>query len=375
LLGNAASLKEIRTQQKPDFALQPPENLVFQGAGSAGIAYIGGLRHLQNNKLTGKLKRIAGTSTGAIIAMLVAVGYTPDEMEEFLQKLQLDSFIDTEDPSYQGLLAEREKALNELLEGFLNCSEVSGDLAKEFYRKLTKCTGLSDGEKMRLWIEECIFKKTNTRRCTFGELHELVQKDPEKFKELHVFALRLNQNPLSEVHRFSSEDRKNKRLVISDAVCASASIPGVFTARILHEKDAEGVRYPREGKGSYSDGGPLINFPLDAFDDKQFQGSREWGMESNPLTLGIRLADPSSEVSPQPATGAFDLAQRVFYAFYHAQQIVSKLRPHDQERTISIPIPSTGLLKFDLTDAQKAALILAGDKGVENFLQPEKLPT
>ena len=57
------------------------KNLVLCGGGSKCIAFSGAIRFLEEYKILGKIKRIFGTSAGAIIGLLVAIGYTADEIE------------------------------------------------------------------------------------------------------------------------------------------------------------------------------------------------------------------------------------------------------------------------------------------------------
>jgi len=56
--------------------------LVLSGGASKGGAHIGVIRALEENNIP--IDYIAGTSIGAIIGVLYASGYTPDEMEKFI---------------------------------------------------------------------------------------------------------------------------------------------------------------------------------------------------------------------------------------------------------------------------------------------------
>jgi NTE family protein len=56
--------------------------LVLSGGGSRGAAHIGVIRALEENHVP--IDYIAGTSIGAIVGCLYAIGYTPDEMEKLL---------------------------------------------------------------------------------------------------------------------------------------------------------------------------------------------------------------------------------------------------------------------------------------------------
>ena len=56
--------------------------LVLSGGGSRGAAHIGVIRALEENHIP--IDYIAGTSIGAVIGSLYAIGYSPDEMETLL---------------------------------------------------------------------------------------------------------------------------------------------------------------------------------------------------------------------------------------------------------------------------------------------------
>ncbi len=56
------------------------KNLVFEGGGVKGIAYVGALEVLEKEGILGSIERVAGTSAGAMVAVLVALGYTATEL-------------------------------------------------------------------------------------------------------------------------------------------------------------------------------------------------------------------------------------------------------------------------------------------------------
>ncbi|VFS56685.1 Patatin-like phospholipase [Leminorella grimontii] len=53
----------------------PFENLVFEGGGVKGIAYVGALEVLEEEGILDNVKNVAGSSVGAIAAVLVGLGY------------------------------------------------------------------------------------------------------------------------------------------------------------------------------------------------------------------------------------------------------------------------------------------------------------
>ena len=51
----------------------PFKNLVFEGGGVKGIAYIGAIEALDQAGALNQIERVAGTSAGAITAMLMSL--------------------------------------------------------------------------------------------------------------------------------------------------------------------------------------------------------------------------------------------------------------------------------------------------------------
>lgn len=66
----------------PFLAFGQKVGLVMSGGGAKGMTHIGIIRALEENNIP--IDYVAGTSMGAIIGSLYAMGYTPDEMEELI---------------------------------------------------------------------------------------------------------------------------------------------------------------------------------------------------------------------------------------------------------------------------------------------------
>tara|TARA_B100001059_G_scaffold24418_2_gene19661 strand:- start:1988 stop:2257 length:270 start_codon:yes stop_codon:yes gene_type:complete len=74
------------------YAQNTIKNLVFEGAGVRGIAYAGAIKELENNKLISQIEKVGSTSAGAITAMMLALGYSSDEIGEIISQTNLSSF-------------------------------------------------------------------------------------------------------------------------------------------------------------------------------------------------------------------------------------------------------------------------------------------
>lgn len=67
------------------------ENIAFAGGGAKGIAYPGALRKF--SELSMDIKRVSGTSAGAITALPFALGYSPRKIEEIVLKYDFTRFM------------------------------------------------------------------------------------------------------------------------------------------------------------------------------------------------------------------------------------------------------------------------------------------
>ena len=70
--------------------------LVFSGGGAKCLAQIGALKVIDSAGI--KVDYIAGTSMGAIIGSMYALGYSVDEIEEYLRKVDWDALLSNEIP-------------------------------------------------------------------------------------------------------------------------------------------------------------------------------------------------------------------------------------------------------------------------------------
>ena len=74
--------------------------LVLSGGGAKGMAHIGVIRALEENDIP--IDYIAGTSMGAVIGSLYAMGYSPDEMEELISSDDFKNwYMGAKDMNYQ----------------------------------------------------------------------------------------------------------------------------------------------------------------------------------------------------------------------------------------------------------------------------------
>lgn len=79
-------------------AVQQKVGLVLSGGGAKGLSHIGVIKALEENNIP--IDYICGTSMGAIVGGLYAIGYTTDEMIELFSSKEFDSWFRGE-PEYE----------------------------------------------------------------------------------------------------------------------------------------------------------------------------------------------------------------------------------------------------------------------------------
>lgn len=280
------------------------ENLVFEGAGIRGIAYAGAISELENKKLLTGVKRVGGTSAGAITALLVSLGYTSDEIISIVSSTHFNKFNDG---------------------GFLFAGGIN---------RLNKFFGWYRGRLFEEWIADLINAKTGNPDITFLKMKEL------GFKDLYVTGTSLDQQKLFV---FSYETFPQMR--VRDAVRISMSIPFYFEPLYM-DSAGQVFKRPRDKQKLYLmvDGGFTANFPIRLFDSTKYTGYPVQNTYVvNRRTIGLRI---DSETQIKNDSSGRELAsipvtnlKEYLYAFFN---IINEnlnrqtLTRDDWERTISI---------------------------------------
>ena len=324
----------------------PFENLIFEGGGVKGIAYVGAFQEMQDRNILENIKRVGGTSAGAINAVLLSLGYTLQETQEILMELDFNNFMDDS----WGVIRDAKR------------------LFEEF--------GLYKGDFFKQWIGDRIREKTNNENSTFNELKN------NQFLDLYLIGANLSTG-FSEV--FSYEHTPRMRVV--DAVRISMSIPLFFAA----------IRNMRSD--IYVDGGLFNNYPVKLFDrekyideDKRTKHSRSTAyynerenrtrpQSSSPYvynreTLGFRL-DSREEIAvfrdiAEARHRSIDNLHDYFSALLKSLLNVQEnqhLHSDDWQRTVYINTKGVGAVDFDLPDETKTALVTSGREATYNYLE------
>ncbi|KFN03036.1 patatin [Bacillus clarus] len=200
----------------------PFRNLVFEGGGVKGVAYIGVLRYLNEEMILPQIQRFGGTSAGAITALLLGLSVPFEKIEEIHKKMNFKAFKD-----HDFLFIQDNIRL--FFDGF----------------------GIYKGDFFTEWIGKIIEDWTGSKDTTFQQLYEKTGKD--------VFFQGTNIST-HQLRTFSRETTPDIPLVI--AVRITMSIPFFFKS----------VKWEEE---YYVDGGVLDNYPIRLFDRKSYVSKEE----------------------------------------------------------------------------------------------------
>jgi NTE family protein len=120
--------------------------IALSGGGSKGFAHIGVLRVLEKNNIP--IDYISGTSMGAIVASLYAVGYSPNEIEVIIKTMDWKYRLSNEP-------IRRDIPLDEKFKGEKYIASMTYDKKFNFY--LPK--GVLTGEKSYLKLKELFWNE------------------------------------------------------------------------------------------------------------------------------------------------------------------------------------------------------------------------
>jgi NTE family protein len=319
-------------------AQRPSEihNLVFEGAGIRGIAYCGALKEMESRGLIPGIKRVAGTSAGALMAMAISVGYSADELKDIISNTNFKEFNDGKFFFIGGI------------------------------NRLNRYFGWYRSNKLDKWIGQLIEAKTGDPNITFSDMHR------RNFKELYVTGTCLNKQKLIV---FSNETYPQMR--IRDAVRISMSIPLYFEA-VFMDENGRIINHPRE-KQDFDimlDGGFIANFPIRVFDSSRYRISAGPNLfEYNMQTIGFRI-DRTDQIKND--TTKKELAEMqvpnlkgylgAFYNIIIENLNRQLLTDNDWARTISISDGGIGPRLRKLSGEEVQSLLRNGKLSMINHL-------
>ena len=324
-------------------------NLVFEGGGVRGIAYVGAMEVLAQRGLLDHITRVGGTSAGAINALIHALGFDLDSQHAILDSTDFRRFMDDQ----FGIIRD--------------------------IRRLARHFGWYRGDFFSSWLGELIARQLGDPRASFQDLAA------HRGISLSVVGTNLSTG-FAEI--FSAQHHPH--MPVLEALRISMSIP-LFFAAVRHG--------PR--RDVYVDGGVQMNYPIKLFDrlryidpeeacaarhtDYYARSNAQQPPDHSPQvyncqTLGLRLdsAEAIGTYLDQPEQLPLRQGRQVRRFTHYARALVASLllvqdnqhlHSDDWQRTLYINTLDVGSTEFDLSAERKAALIEQGRLGAERYLR------
>ena len=289
------------------------QNLAIKGGGVKGIAYVGAIDELDKAGLFEPIRRVSGTSAGALMACMISAGYTVEQIHDLMKSIRFNQFKTGWNP----------------LRIFTHYGLYSGNYIVNFVHKMLK------GGPKRL-----------SARATFMDMKKAGCRD------LYVFACNTTTHTVTE---FSAD--KTPQCVVAEAIRASMSIPFFFKAYRL----STGT----ESSHLYVDGGLVYNYPLSFFDAPRFNSS----CIVNPESIGLYLYSPhpEPEVNINYSRLLF-FSRHIFESMLDAQDYLVLQDPEQVQRSVLIDDLNLLATDFNITVTDMDKLIDSGRKATQKFI-------
>ena len=290
------------------------KNLVFEGGGVKGIAFIGALNKLKLENKLNNVNKIAGTSAGSSIAALYACGYNSKELKDIVWNTDFNQFKDD-----------------------------SFGIFRDMYR-FYNYYGFHKGDLLKDYHENLISEKFKQKNVTFQDLYN------KTGNELTITGSCVNTGQLDYFNILT-----NPNMIVSDAVRISMSIPYYFMPFKFNNK-------------LYIDGGILNNYPVNYYDFED-----EYGKKTiiNEETLGIQLLtnDEYNNTKDMSIDSITEFSTNTVNLLLNE---ISKLNKHNDyinRHTVKINTFDISATDFNLTDTQKDSLYQSGIDAVDDYIK------
>ena len=319
-------------------------DLVFQGGGVKGIGLVGAYSVLEERDY--QPMNMAGASAGAIVAALVAAGYSAEELRGLMMDIPFDKFTDEAWEDRIWLLARPLSML--------------------------KDKGVYEGKYFHDWIKEKLSQKMGKEEVTFGDLRR--DNPPEGVDPVFHHKLQVIVSDVTE-RRMVVLPRDYKHLgwahpdlvPVALAVRMSMSIP-LFFEPVPH------VNQYTSREHTIVDGGMLSNFPVWLFDAPQ-------GQEAKRPTFGLKLVRKDTQA--ELVRRDFDLKSEFLTMLKRSETlgffwslVETMMEAHDRfyidkesfDKTIDIDTKGVGTTEFELSNERKVELYDSGRAAAHEFL-------
>jgi predicted acylesterase/phospholipase RssA len=378
----------------------PQYDLVFEGGGAKGMVFAGALEVLFEHGFS-RPGRLLGTSAGAIVAACLAAGYTPDEMlaalaekDETTQRSVMEAFLGEPAPFSDAEIQDSE--IRNLL-AILNLHTVPDRLENWFdglladrllksrhlrsYASLVERGCWCSADAFVAWME----RRLNTGNA-FGKNRQFGGLTLQQFREATSVEMTLIAADTTWGRMLLLNHITAPLCPVVYATRMSMSIPLLWPE--VHWQAAWGPykTWNPQTNGlddndltghSIVDGGMLSNFPIALFLSNEPNIRAVMGQPRADGVLGL-LIDDAQQVPNRPAASAAGRPSG-FGDLRTTQRLMRLLNTaigaHDNlaialhaDRIVRLPAGGYGTVQFDMTDAERDALVEAGRLAMRTFL-------
>lgn len=371
-------------------------DLVFEGGGAKGLAFVGALQALERHGHSPR--RLIGTSAGSITALLVAAGYnaqecldainerTPEGLSRFatfLETPQIDENTEINNSLRYWLKTELDNPLiPNMIEPVFD-KIIADLLEKNLTRHLISLLmwggWYAGGELLGYFREKLDAGGRNLGATTLAEFHQRAGRD------LSVVASDITGREMLVLNHRTAPDCPT-----TWAVRMSMSCPFVWQ-EVVWQKEW-GLYNGRDLSGhKVVDGGLLSNFPIRLFlSDEEHEAQIMGKGSSSQSVIGLLLDDNmpvpgAQETQKQEADSPSflersDILAEMMLRIYGMAE--TALSAHDKSvidahrhLVCRLPAKEYGILEFDLTAERMAPILRAGEAAMEAHLQGRFSPS
>lgn len=330
-------------------------NLVFEGGGVWGIAYLGVLDYLYHNGLMEHVTKVAGNSAGAITACITSFNLPFTSIKEIADTLDYKKIPQKSDIEELEWIPEE---LRELLDNLFGNIDCMFRLANQY--------GWYSTDYFYTWIKQVIASQFDLSKkqapFTFADFKNTsIHKNKRPFLDLYIVGTNIS---MKTCEIFSYETTPN--MEVAEAVRISMSVPLLFEATKRDNKSINGTYT----SNYYCDGGVLNNYPIQLFDTLDYNTNPYQGINLD--TLGIRFI---STQSYSKIGNLLDYIVSLLYTSIFLQQEYYENYPINKERSISINPYNINPLDFNisLNDETYLFLYTKGYESAMNFFDKLKV--
>ncbi len=283
------------------------KNLVFEGGGIRGLAFIGALKSINDLDKIKHITHIAGTSVGSIFTVLAGCKCSNDELDAYCNKF------------------------------FGDFSKINSGIIREglnFYSNL----GIHDNICVYNSINLFLSGKFGINNMTFSQYYEKTGVD------ITIVGTCMTTRSTVYLNHKSYPDME-----VAKAVQISTAIPIFFNV----------VKWDNK---SWVDGGVVDNFPIDYYDCNNGSYNNE--------TLGLFLQPSSTNHSKDqeyPVNNLLDLLEGI-EDIQLGDNIQQSIKDPEKRNIVYIDTGSISSINFAITDNDKKFLIDNGYEATTNFL-------